>query len=118
MLRVEQEAAGGGTQGCARGSSGVQTPRVPQGHHLWVPWGESIHSHFLAHGCAGRLPAMMCSSFPHEGSPRATPVSPSPPRVRRGNGVLLVPLARLAVGTCEWGTPSPRGMTSRRSNQK
>lgn len=40
---------GGGTQGCAQGSSGVQTPRGPQGHQLWVPWGESAHSHFLEH---------------------------------------------------------------------
>lgn len=67
---------------------------------------------------------MVCSSFPSEGTHRATPVSPSPPGVRRGNGVLLVPPARLAVGTYEWSIPSSRGTTrifkrmSRRSNQK
>lgn len=41
---------------------------------------------------------MLCPSFLPAGTPRATPVSPSPSSVRRGNGVLLVPPAKLAVG--------------------
>ena len=41
---------------------------------------------------------MACPSFLPAGTSRATPVSPSPSRVRRGNGVLLVPPAGLAVG--------------------
>lgn len=41
---------------------------------------------------------MACPSFLPVGTPRTTPVSPSPSRVRRGNGVLLVPPAELAVG--------------------
>lgn len=37
-------------------------------------------------------------SFLPLGTSRATPVSPSPSRVRRGNGVLLIPPARPAAG--------------------
>lgn len=50
-----------------------------------VPAPISLHSDEL--GCF----PMACPSFLPTGSPRATPLSPSPSRVRRGNEVLLVP---------------------------
>lgn len=58
---------------------------------------------------------MACPSFLPAGSSRATPLSPSSSRVRRGNGVLLVPphLGQL-LGICSWytqGIAGSRGTT-------
>lgn len=90
----QQEVAGGGPQGCAWGSSGVQNPHGPKdiSHAL------SAHSHFLA-----------WRVLPPGVSPQGHQYPPSPSRVRKGNGVLLVPQSGQLQGTRGWGIPGPRG---------
>lgn len=53
----------------------------------------SLHSDEL-----GESFPMACPSFLPTGSPRATQLSPSPARVRRGNGICLFPSSGPAVG--------------------